>query len=333
MTTPSKPIILAGSPGGHIDLLRSVAPALGDWPLVWATAGGPAAASIAAAGDRVVALPRFDRRRSAVVGTALRSLTLLLRERPRALVVSGASLVLPLAVLARLLQIPVVFAETMARVTGPSASGRLLSRLAAGVLVQWPEMARVYPGAIVCRPALLEQAGSSTGPAPSERVGTFVAVGTHDGGFDRLLETVSRAVAGGVLPEPLVVQSGHSRSVPATGQAWFTPDEMREHVAAARYVVCHAGAGIVSSALRAGVRPLVMARRAALGEHVDDHQGQIVAKLGELGLIVSIEDEISPVHLRAADAPLERTPAAALPSVGDVLAAELRRVVSGESFA
>jgi UDP-N-acetylglucosamine transferase subunit ALG13 len=215
-----------------------------------------------------------------------------------------------------------VYVETMARITNPSMTGRVLSRLAGDVLVQWPEMAEVYPGAEVCRPALLETIGVPAG----EGRGTFVAVGTWREPFDRLLEMVDDAVRDGVLPGPVHAQTGVSAYRPRhyLAEPHLEPDELERAIAGAEVVICHAGSGIVSGSLRAGRRPLVLPRLREHGEHVDDHQVQIAGKLAEYGLARILGDEITREDLLAAGEPLPR----ALPaSVGRPLEGVLAEIL------
>jgi UDP-N-acetylglucosamine transferase subunit ALG13 len=179
-----------------------------------------------------------------------------------------------------------------------------LSRIASTAIVQWPEMLGVYRGAQLCKPALLSDVQPRRKP---EGDGTFVAVGTHVQGFDRLLSAVDGAVENGLLPAPARGQSGESDYEASHLELarFMVPEQMDEAVARARYVVCHAGSGMISSALRAGRRPIVMPRMKAYGEHVDDHQLQIVTKLADAGLVVPLEGEVTAAHLAAADQPLE----------------------------
>jgi UDP-N-acetylglucosamine transferase subunit ALG13 len=65
---------------------------------------------------------------------------------------------------------------------------------------------------------------------------------------------------------------------------------MQELMSEASLVITHAGVATIVDALRAGQRPLVMARRRHLGEHVDDHQLQIVEALAAMDLIVPAGD-------------------------------------------
>jgi UDP-N-acetylglucosamine transferase subunit ALG13 len=114
------------------------------------------------------------------------------------------------------------------------------------------------------------------------------------------------AAARGLLPAPVSAQVGPSgQPMPhAETRELVTAPEMDAAIASARRVVCHAGTGTISTALRAGRRPLVLPRLQRHGEHFDDHQQQIVDKLAALDLVVALGDEIRAEDLERADRPL-----------------------------
>jgi UDP-N-acetylglucosamine--N-acetylmuramyl-(pentapeptide) pyrophosphoryl-undecaprenol N-acetylglucosamine transferase len=319
---------LIASAGGHLDLLRSVAEVFEDRPRLWITASGARHASLQQEGEAVEVLPDLGRDPRKMVDAAQAGIRLALRERPRLVVTSGAGLTLPFCVTARALGARMIFLETMARVISPSKSGRVLSRLADAVLVQWPEMLSVYPAAQLCRPALLEDVGETRSPHPQ---GTFVAVGTHGQPFNRLLRMVDQAAAAGVLPRPVRAQVGVSTYRPThfDVQAWVAPEEISDAVARAEIVVSHAGSGIISAALRSGKRPLVLPRKRRRGEHIDDHQEQLVAKLAELGLVVALDGAIGPAELEESwRLPAPSPPAANGDGIDEVLRRELDRITA-----
>jgi UDP-N-acetylglucosamine--N-acetylmuramyl-(pentapeptide) pyrophosphoryl-undecaprenol N-acetylglucosamine transferase len=321
-------IYLAASLGGHLELLSALGSELKGRERTWVTAAGSGADRLRGSGDEVRDLPRFSRASPlSAVRNVLGSFLLALRERPRLVLTTGAGSIVAFCVAARLLGAKVVFVETMARVTSPSASGRVLSRIAAKVVVQWPEMARVYRGAIVCRPALWEDVASGR---DRDGGGTFVSVGTHRHAFDRLLAMVDRAAGAGLLPGPVTAQTGSSTysAKHFESRTMLSQEEVAEALEVARYVVCHAGSGIISAALRAGHMPLVLGRRRDLHEHVDDHQEQIVGKLSELGLVVPLDGEITEADLAAATRGVVRQPAllAGGLSLSEVLERELEEL-------
>lgn len=323
---PTPTVLLAASPGGHLDLLRGALDAYCGAKRVWVTSPGPVVEHLRATGDAVELVPLVGRSPARTLHNGARSLRALRRHRPQLIITSGASPAIPVALLGRLLRIPVVFVETMARVDTPSESGRVLSRLADEVAVQWPQMAEVYPGARVCRPALLQDvpdALSTTGQ------GTFVALGTHDGGFDRLLRAADEAAGEGLLPRPVRAQTGATAYEPRhfdESRAWFPPEGLRAAVDDAAVLVCHAGAGIIAGGLRAGLRPVVMPRRAHHGEHFDDHQLEIAGQLGRLGAVVPVHESIDPIDVeRALDDGELRMPGSDLPTVSALLRSQVLR--------
>jgi UDP-N-acetylglucosamine--N-acetylmuramyl-(pentapeptide) pyrophosphoryl-undecaprenol N-acetylglucosamine transferase len=267
-----------------------VAPELEAVQRTWLTSEGVAAARLRRHGERVLILPRLDRG-SLGARSVLAGVLMALRERPRVVVTSGAGIAVPFCVTSRLLGAQLVYIEPMARVTSGSSSGRLLARFADAVLVQWPELARVYPRAEVCRATLMEDAR-----APRRGgTGTFVTVGSHDQPFTRLLEAVRTAAQEGVLPQPVLVQRGIAPELdgPLTSVDFMPREEFEQAMASAEVVVTHVGDGAVASSIRAGKRPIIFARRRQLGEHVDDHQLQLADKLHELGLAVLVDDRIT----------------------------------------
>lgn len=327
MTPARKPRLhLAATPGGHLDLMIALAPAFEGYDRTWITAEGPAAEALRGRGERVICLPRFHGFSPKLATYAGKAAALVRRERPDFVVTSGSGSVAPFCAIARAGGAKLMFLETMARIENPSTGGRMLSKMAQRVVVQWPEMTEVYPGALVARPALLEERAEG---ARHDGEGTFVALGTHIDPFERMLRTVADAVDAGVLPGPIVAQTGVTQAEPRAdlrAEAWMGPDELQAAVESARYVVCHSGSGLIARCLRAGRRPLVLPRLERFGEHVDDHQLQLVKKLGEMDCIVPLDGPITAEHLARADRPLPAASASELPGMAELVAAELERL-------
>src|SRR5689334_12464100 len=112
----------------------------------------------------------------------------------------------------------------------------------------------------------------------------LVTTGTNEQPFDRLV----RAAAALQTDEPVVVQYGASRAVePRDGWVDFLPyDELLDTARRARVVVSHAGVGSILMARGGGKTAVVMPRRHALGEAVDDHQVPLARRLAASGLVV-----------------------------------------------
>ena len=70
---------------------------------------------------------------------------ILRRERPDVILSTGAGPAVPFALVGRLLGIPTVFVETFTRISSPSLTARIMYRLAARFVYQWPALARYFP--------------------------------------------------------------------------------------------------------------------------------------------------------------------------------------------
>jgi UDP-N-acetylglucosamine--N-acetylmuramyl-(pentapeptide) pyrophosphoryl-undecaprenol N-acetylglucosamine transferase len=301
----AEPPFFAASAGGHLDLLQVLAPQVIDGAEpVWVTSRTPRGELLRATASQVELLPEFGRSPLRGLANLYAAARLVHRRRPRLVVSSGAGVVAPFCLLARLAGARLLYVETMARVSSPSKTARLLSRFATRVVVQWPELAPALSRAVVCRPTLLENLSPG---APGDGSGTFIAVGTHRQPYSRLLNMVSRAIDEGLLPGPVLAQVGPAQwdAPDARVSPHLSREELEAAVRSAAVVVCHGGAGIISSALTAGRRPIVVPRRAALGEHVDDHQYQLTRKLAEWGLVVVAEDGLTAADVEVARAPLD----------------------------
>lgn len=118
----------------------------------------------------------------------------------------------------------------------------------------------------------------------------LVTVGNATQGFRRLLDAVDfQAREGALQGEDILFQSGHtSNFCPSIGRHIpFIPLELYERsVMEADLVISHAGAGTLIHLLRLGKIPVVMPRRKKYGEHVDDHQVELVEGLEALGRVI-----------------------------------------------
>lgn len=113
----------------------------------------------------------------------------------------------------------------------------------------------------------------------------FAAVGTQKFPFDRLIDALD-----GIAEEEgfdIYIQYGNSKQpVRCDGAAFLNAEKYREMLATADVVVVHGGVGTMRAALSIGAKVVAVPRRAAFGEHVDDHQMEIVAAFDEGGYVV-----------------------------------------------
>lgn len=110
----------------------------------------------------------------------------------------------------------------------------------------------------------------------------FATVGTQLP-FDRLIRALDDW-AGAHRDTEVFAQIGRGGYEPRHME-WshdLHPKEFRSRLEACDAVVAHAGMGTIISAVELGKRVIVMPRRAALGEHRNEHQLATVARLGHL---------------------------------------------------
>lgn len=117
----------------------------------------------------------------------------------------------------------------------------------------------------------------------------FVVLGTWEMPFTRPLVEIERAAAKGLLPGPIVVQSGKTqydsgllRLVP-----FFDGPELERMYEQASLVICQAGVGSIMLGLRKQKKVIGIARRRAHEEHIDDHQQEILEVFSKAGNILT----------------------------------------------
>lgn len=133
----------------------------------------------------------------------------------------------------------------------------------------------------------------------------FLTVGLHEQPFDRLVRAVDE-----LYGNDAVIQYGYSDYLPqhARGEKTFSFDETRELMEQADVVITHGGTGSIVLALSVGKKPVVAPRYQHLGEHVDDHQLEIVNELGARNLVVPLleGDDLATAVSAAGQASIEQ---------------------------
>ncbi len=285
--------------GGHLEELRLLEPRFYglDEDRVWITTDSPQTRSLLAGQQRLfVPWTKPRDARGTLTGARLAYHVLALADWTN--VVSTGSLpAVPFLTLARARGIPCHYIESAARVTSPSLTAKIL-RTVPGLhcysQYRWAHRpAWKYRGSVF-------DSFVRTRPANPEVQRVVVTLGTNNYDFSRLVAALLKALPSNadVLWQTGATDVSH---LPIEGRRFVPEDELFEAMCKADVVVAHAGAGSALTALRSGHCPILVPRRLAYGEHVDDHQHEIAAELARRHLAVAAEaDELTPATLERA---------------------------------
>lgn len=296
MAPEREAVLYVASTGGHLEQLARLATRF-DPPAAheeWVTFDSPQSRGLLD-GRTVHLVPEVAPKD---LRGALRTLPLarrLLRRRAFDRVVStGAAIAVPFALAARSRRVPFHYVESSARSAGPSLSGRLVARVPGTRLyTQYPAWADAR---WIFRGAVFDAYVAAADPVPVPSGGlrsVVVTLGTQRGfGFRRAVERLVEVLPQVTAPGARVLwQTGWTdvSGLGIEGVELVPPAVMRDAVADADLVVAHAGVGSALLAVEAGRCPVLLPRRAAHGEHTDDHQTQIAGELDRRGLAVLAE--------------------------------------------
>jgi UDP-N-acetylglucosamine transferase subunit ALG13 len=297
--------LLCASTGGHLKQLHRLHRRLAgiDGPFRWATFDTPQSRSLLE-GEEVDFVHFVGGRDPRNVLRNVPLVHRILREHDvRTIVSTGSAMALPFFALGRARGLTCHYIESAARSDGPSKTARMIGRIPGVNLYTqypaWEDHRWQYRGAVF----------DSFLPAdepverPHELRKVVVSLGTFkDYGFERLVRRLLE-----ILPPDAEVlwQTGDTdvSGLGITGHHAIPERELTQAIREADVLVAHAGVGTALAALEVGKCPVLVPRRLAHGEHVDDHQIQIAGELDARGLALSVEaDELTLEHLRRAAA-------------------------------
>lgn len=120
----------------------------------------------------------------------------------------------------------------------------------------------------------------------------FITLGSQKFQFNRLLKAVDQLVESGEIQEEIFAQIGYSDYKPLHYEYkdFLDRDEFALWEAKADIVITHGGTGAIIGAVKKGKKVIAVPRLAKYGEHVDDHQTQLVGQFKELNLICECDD-------------------------------------------
>ncbi len=120
----------------------------------------------------------------------------------------------------------------------------------------------------------------------------LVTLGTQDKDFSRLLVAIDNEIKKGNIKEKVVVQAGCTNYTSDRMEIFdlVPPEKLNRLIDQSRLVITHGGVGSILSAIKKGKIVIAAPRLKKYGEHVNDHQKQIVKEFSEDGYILELRD-------------------------------------------
>jgi beta-1,4-N-acetylglucosaminyltransferase len=139
-------LLLVCSSGGHLLQLHELREGWEPFPRTWVTFDKSDARSLLRDERVIHAFGPTNRNIPNLLRNIRLAWKVVRRERPAAMLTTGAGVAVPFAWVARLHRIPVVYVESFTRIEGLSLSARMIAPVASRLYGQWPELAQAAPG-------------------------------------------------------------------------------------------------------------------------------------------------------------------------------------------
>ena len=121
----------------------------------------------------------------------------------------------------------------------------------------------------------------------------FVMLGTQNNPFQRLLEEIDKLIDKNIIKEEVIVQAGYTEYQPKNEKMQIIDFMPREELDAfeqkANFIITHGGVGSIITSLEKGKKVIAIPRLHQYGEHVNNHQTEIVEKFHKNGNIIGIQ--------------------------------------------
>lgn len=120
----------------------------------------------------------------------------------------------------------------------------------------------------------------------------LVTLGTQNNSFHRLLEEIQKCIDKKIIKEEVIVQAGGTKFKSKDMKIFklVSSKKLNEYIEQASYIITHGGVGSIISAIKKGKKVIAVPRYHKYGEHVNDHQLQIIQTFDGQGFIKGIKD-------------------------------------------
>lgn len=120
----------------------------------------------------------------------------------------------------------------------------------------------------------------------------LITLGTQDKKFYRLLDAVQKLIDNKIIQDEVIVQAGCSSDFKSKDMKIFdliSLDEFDDLIKKCDILITHGGVGSIITGLKNNKKVIAAARLKKYGEHVNDHQVQIIENFTKSGYILSLD--------------------------------------------
>lgn len=120
----------------------------------------------------------------------------------------------------------------------------------------------------------------------------LVLLGTQNNSFLRLLSKIDSLIKNGSIKDKVIVQSGHTKFNSTNMEIFdFIPKEKIDTlILESDLIITHGGVGSIIKGIKLGKKIIAVPRLKEYGEHVNNHQIQIIENFDANGYIKGVFD-------------------------------------------
>lgn len=120
----------------------------------------------------------------------------------------------------------------------------------------------------------------------------FITLGSQKFQFNRILKKIDELIEKGIIKEEVFAQIGYSNYQPINYkyEDFLDREKFSKLMKSSTLVITHGGTGAIITAVKAGKKVIAVPRLSQYGEHVDDHQLQLLKQFDGMGIILPCYD-------------------------------------------
>lgn len=118
----------------------------------------------------------------------------------------------------------------------------------------------------------------------------FITVGSQKFQFNRLLIEIDKLIEDKIINDSVFAQIGVSDYKPKNYEYtdFTTQDEFAKKIDEADLIITHGGTGVIVNALKKNKKIIAIPRISRYGEHVDNHQIQLIDEFKKMNFIEAV---------------------------------------------